>query len=168
MASVTVEMASKAVGGLQGRRVLLVGAGDTGEMLGQCLRQKGVGQILVINRTPKRAWELANKVGGSPRLFEELPNVLRDVSVVVCATSSPEPFLTQENVGAVPEPRGGESLHLVDLSVPLNIAPDVADLKGVHVYCVDHVQKFVSEHHPEWAEEARKGRELVKQEVSRR
>ncbi|MFY0562539.1 glutamyl-tRNA reductase [Archangium lansingense] len=168
MASVAVEMISRAVGGLKDRRVLVVGTGDMGERLGQRLKQEGAGQLLFINHTPKRAWELAKKVGGTPRLFEELPNVLKDVSMVLCATSSPEPFLTQENVRAVLESRRGEPLHLVDLSVPLNIAPDVADLKGVHVYCVDHIQQFVSEHHPQWSEEARKGRALVRQEVSLR
>jgi glutamyl-tRNA reductase len=165
MASVALEMVARKVGGLKGRTVLVVGAGDTGELLGQRLNQAGVGQLLVINRTPERASELAAKVGGIARPFEELTTVLRDVSVAVCATSSPEPFLTQENLRAVQEARGGESLHLVDLSIPLNIAPDVSELRGVHVYCLDDVQKFVAENHPEWAEEAQRGRDLVRQVV---
>jgi glutamyl-tRNA reductase len=112
--------------------VLVVGAGDTGELLCQRLKQEEVARLLIINRTPERARELASKVGGIPRSFEELTAVMSEVSVVVCATSSPKSFLTSKNVWTVQAARRGEPLHLVDLSVPMNIAPDVVELEGVH------------------------------------
>jgi glutamyl-tRNA reductase len=87
--------------------------------------------------------------------------------VVVCSTASPVPLFTQENVGAVGKARKFRPLFMVDLAVPRDIAPEVAELDWVHVYDVDDIQQAVVQNEAARAEEARKAGGLILQEVSR-
>jgi glutamyl-tRNA reductase len=167
MASAAVSLASKVFDDLKDKTVLVVGAGEMAELAARHLRQAGPHRLLVANRTLARAQTLAAEVGGEARPFEELHALLKDADVVVCSTASPVPLFTRESVGAVGRSRRFRPLFMVDLAVPRDIAPDVAELDWVHAYDVDDIQKFVAENEAARAEEAQKAGVLVIQEVSR-
>ncbi|HSP80722.1 MAG TPA: glutamyl-tRNA reductase, partial [Myxococcaceae bacterium] len=167
MASAAVSLASKVFDGLGGKTVLLVGAGEMAELAARHLKQAGASRILVSNRTLERAEALAAEVGGTARPFEELFSLLVSADVVVCSTASPVPLFTRENVGAVGKARRHRPLFMVDLAVPRDISPEVAELVWVHAYDVDDIQKFVSDNAAARAEEAQKAGVLVAQEVAR-
>jgi glutamyl-tRNA reductase len=167
MASVAVSLAGKSLGGLAGRTVLLVGAGEMAELTARHLRQAGAGHLRVCNRTLAHAELLAEEVGGTAHPFEELHALLGPADVVVCSTASPLPLFTRETVEAAVRARQGRPLVMVDLSVPRNIAPDVGGLVGVHTHDVDDIQRFVAENVAVRAEEARKAEALVTREVER-
>jgi glutamyl-tRNA reductase len=167
MASAAVALASKVFDELSDKTALVVGAGEMGELAARHLKQAKAGRLLVTNRTLARAEALAAEVGGVARPFEELQMLLKEADVVVCSTASTVPLFTKENVGAVGKARRLRPLFMVDLAVPRDIAPDVAELDWVTAYDVDDIQKFVAENAAARAEEAQKADVLVIQEVSR-
>jgi glutamyl-tRNA reductase len=167
MASAAVALATKVFDSLSGKTALVVGAGEMGELGARHLKQAKVGRLLITNRTLARAEALAAEVGAVARPYEELHALLKEVDVVVCSTASPVPLFTKENVGAVGRARRFRPLFMVDLAVPRDISPDVAELEWVTAYDVDDIQKFVAENEAARAEEAQKAGVLVIQEVSR-
>ncbi|MDC0707546.1 glutamyl-tRNA reductase [Stigmatella sp. ncwal1] len=167
VAPAVVALACQVFGTLSDKTVLLVGAGEMGGLAARYLRQAEAGRLLIINRTPSRAEALAAEVGGSAHPFEALNALLAEADVVVCSTASPVPLLTRESVRAVGRERQGRPLFLADLSVPRNIAPDVALLEGVTAYDVDGLQQFAGQNEAARAAEARKAEVLISQEISR-
>ena len=167
MASAAVALAQKVFDGLSHKTVLVVGAGEMGELAARHLKQAKAERVLITNRTLARAEALAAEVGGTARPFEELHALLKEADVVVCSTASPVPLFDKGNVGAVGKARRFRPLFMVDLAVPRDIAPDVAELDWVTAYDVDDIQKFVAENEAARAEEAQKASVLVIQEVSR-
>jgi glutamyl-tRNA reductase len=167
MASAAVALAQKVFDGLSHKTVLVVGAGEMGELAARHLKQARAERVLITNRTLARAEALAAEVGGTARPFEELHALLKEADVVVCSTASPVPLFDKGNVGAVGKARRFRPLFMVDLAVPRDIAPDVAELDWVTAYDVDDIQKFVAENEAARAEEAQKASVLVIQEVSR-
>ncbi|MBZ4416956.1 glutamyl-tRNA reductase [Myxococcus sp. RHSTA-1-4] len=167
MAAAAVQLASKVFDGLRDKTVLVVGAGEMGELAARHLKGAGATKLFVTNRTLARAEALAAEVGGAARPFEELFSLLAAADVVVCSTASPVPIFTKENVGAVGKSRKGRPLFMVDLAVPRDIDPGVGSLEWVHAYDVDDIQKFVADNAAARAEEAQKAGVLVAQEVAR-
>jgi glutamyl-tRNA reductase len=167
MASAAVSLATKVFDELSGKTALVVGAGEMGELAARHLKQAKVGKLLITNRTLARAQTLAAEVGGTARPFEEMTTLLKEADVVVCSTASPVALFNRENVGAVGKARRFRPLFMVDLAVPRDIDPDVAELDWVTAYDVDDIQKFVAENAAARAEEAQKAGVLVIQEVSR-
>jgi glutamyl-tRNA reductase len=167
MASAAVALATKVFDELSDKTALVVGAGEMGELAARHLKQAKIGRLSVVNRTLARAEALAAEVGGTARPFEDLPALLKEADVVVCSTASPVALFTKENVGAVARARRFRPLFMVDLAVPRDIDPDVAELDWVTAYDVDDIQKFVAENAAARAEEAEKAGVLIIQEVSR-
>jgi glutamyl-tRNA reductase len=167
MASAAVAMANQAFEALTGKTVLVVGAGEMGALAARHLKQAKTGRMIITNRTRAHAEALASEVGGAARPFEELALLLTEADVVVCSTASPVPLFTRESLSEVGQTRQLRPLLMVDLAVPRDIAPDVAELDWVKVYDVDDIQRSVTENEAARAQAARKAGALVLQEVSR-
>lgn len=167
MASAAVDMAKKLFGGLKGKTVLVVGAGEMAELAARHLKSAGASQLLVTNRTRSRAEELAAQVGGAARPYEELTSLLVPADVVICSTASPTPLFTKANVAAQLKPRKFRPLFMVDLAVPRDIAPEVNDLEGVYAFDIDDIQKNVAENAAARAAEAAKAEAIVAEEIGR-
>jgi glutamyl-tRNA reductase len=167
MASAAVELATKVFGGLARRPVLLVGAGEMGELAGRHLRSAGAAPILVANRTLERAQELASVIGGEVRAFEDLLAMLVAADLVVCSAASPSYIFTRENVSPVLRIRRFRPLFMVDLAVPRDIAPDLSELEGVYAYDVDDIQQVVAGNSAARALEAAKAEVIIAEEIAR-
>ncbi len=167
MASAAVEMAKKVFGGLAGKRVLVVGAGEMSELAARHLKTAGVTELVVTNRTFSRAEELAALVGGTARPYEELTALLVPADVVVCSTASPSPIFTRQNVQAQLKARRHRPLFMVDLAVPRDIDPAVNELDQVYAYDVDDIQKSVAENSAARASEAAKAELIIAEELAR-
>lgn len=167
MASAAVQLASKIFGGLTGKSVLLVGAGEMAELAGRHLAQAGARDITLTNRTYARAEALAAELAATAVPFEDLFTQLARVDVVVCTTASPTHIFTRENVQAVLKARKHRPLFMVDLAVPRDIAPAVNTLEGVYAYDVDDIQKVVAENAATRSQEAAKAEVIVAEEVAR-
>lgn len=167
MASAAVQLASKVFGGLEGKTVLLVGAGEMSELAGRHLASAGAGQILVTNRTQERAETLAATLGGEPLPFEPLAPALLRADVVVCTTASPTPIITRDLVASTLKARRHRPLFLVDLAVPRDVEPEVNALDNVYAYDVDDIQKVLTENTALRAEAAARAETLIAEDVAR-
>src|SRR5262249_10783850 len=125
MASAAVEMARHVFDGLEGKTVLLVGAGEMAELAGKHLVSAGAAKVLVASRTFERAGTRAASLRGQAVPFDQLEEGLILADVVVCTTASPRPVITLDKVSRVLKPRKHRPLLLVDLAVPRDVEPEV-------------------------------------------
>ena len=141
--SVAVELAQRALGDLSERRVLMVGAGETAELVARALVGRGVKTVFVANRHYDRAIGLAQRFDGSAVRFEDLPEQLREADIVVSATNSPHHIVERDGLEQVMEARDGRPLLAIDIAVPRDIEPECREIPGVSVYDIDDVQQIV-------------------------
>ena len=167
MASAAVELASKIFGGLEGRSMLVVGAGEMSALAARHLSSAGARQIVVTNRNLAHAERVALDVGGVARSFDDVLALLVAADVVICSTASPRPIFTRENVGPALKPRRHRPLLMVDLAVPRDVEPEVNGLDGVYVYDVDDIQGVVATNSAQREAEAARAEELVAEEIIR-
>src|SRR5437588_4107303 len=118
VSSVAVELARATLGELQARRVLIVGAGENGELTAQALHQRGVETVFVANRRYDRAIGLAQRFGGIAVRFDDLPAQLLEADIVVTCTSSPHQILGRDELAVVLAQRESRPLLAIDIAVP--------------------------------------------------
>ncbi|MBA3637132.1 MAG: glutamyl-tRNA reductase, partial [Rubrobacteraceae bacterium] len=139
---VAVKLAEEVFGDLAGRRALVLGAGDMSELVVEHLKDRGIADLLIANRTPERATLLAERVGGRAVPFDALPAELPEVDVVVSSTGSGEWVVRSETVAGALELRS-EPLFFIDIAVPRDIDPVVQTLRSVYLYDIDDLQAVV-------------------------
>jgi glutamyl-tRNA reductase len=136
-----VELARKIFGNLRGLQVLLLGAGEMGELTAEHLHAQNVKQVFVANRSFERASELAERFGGEAVNFDRLDDHLQRCDIVVASTGAPHFLIEPQQVTRALEARRNRNLFLIDLSVPRNINPAVAGIDGAYLYNVDDLQQ---------------------------
>jgi len=141
--SVAVELAERIFESLAGKTVLVVGAGEMGAAVVQSLRAAGAATTLVANRTYARAVELAEAWGGAAVSFDALPEHLARADIVISSTDAPHYVLTRARVEQAAAARRGRPLFLIDIAVPRDIEPSVAELGGCYLYNIDDLQAVV-------------------------
>jgi len=138
-----VTMAEKMVGSLEGKSVLIMGAGKMSELAGDLLRSRNASKVYVMNRTRKNAEELAKKFNGIPVGFWDILDILGEVDVGICAVDAPHYVLEKETVVKALRARQGRELFLIDISIPRNIDPLVHEVPGAHLVHIDELDKVV-------------------------
>ncbi len=161
-----VELARKILGDLSESNVLLFGAGQMAELTAQHLVDKGVNKVYVANRSFDRAKELAEKFGGEPVVFETAFKQAVDVNVVVTSTGAPHYVVKPWETQQLMTKRKGRPLVFIDIAVPRDVDPDVADIKGVQLYNIDDLEAVVDENLKEREREARYATAIVEEETS--
>jgi glutamyl-tRNA reductase len=139
---VAVKLAEEVFGDLAGRQALVLGAGDMSELVVKHLKDRGVADLLIANRTPQRASLLAERVGGRAVAFDALVAELPEVDVVVSSTGSGQWVVQSETVAGVLALRS-EPLFFIDIAVPRDIDPVVQTLEMVYLYDIDDLQAVV-------------------------
>lgn len=167
VSSVAVDLARGAVGELERRRVVVIGAGENGELTAQALRERGVATVFIANRRYDRAIGLAQRFGGEALRFDDLPAELVRADIVVSSTGSPHQIVGRDELELVMEQRAGRPLLLIDIAVPRDIEPSVRDLAGVTLYDMDDLQREVARNLSGREAEAARARVLIDQEVRR-
>jgi glutamyl-tRNA reductase len=139
---VAVKLAEEVFGDLTGRRALVLGAGDMSELVVKHLKERGIADLLIANRTPQRASLLAERVGGRAVAFDALVSELPEIDVVVSSTGSGEWVVQSETVAGAIATRS-EPLFFIDIAVPRDIDPVVQTLERVYLYDIDDLQAVV-------------------------
>jgi glutamyl-tRNA reductase len=163
VSSAAAALAAQVFGDLQGRRVLLVGAGRIGELAAANLASRGAVIAFVANRTVETAATLARRFGGEAVALEEIPARLATVDVVVSSTSSPEQVVRAADVPA----RRRRPLFLIDIAVPRDLDPAIQELDGCFLYDIDDLEAVVAETLAGRRSEAERAEQLVAEEVDR-
>jgi len=162
-----VELARRIFEGLEGKAVLLVGAGEMSELAARHLIDHGALPIYVANRTWSRAQELARGLGGVPVPFDQLEATLARVDIVITSTAAPEPVVTAAQVRAALHARRGRPLFFIDIAVPRNVEPAVNDLEGAFCYDIDDLRAVVESNLKERQREAQRAQGLLEREVDK-
>ncbi len=165
ISSAAVELAKKIFGELEGKNVMLLGAGEMAELAAQHLLGNGVKNIMVANRTFERAEDLAKEFKGDAIRFEHFPDALMMVDILICATGAPNYVVNRDMVGRALKERRHKPIFIIDISNPRNIDPEVDKVDNVYLYDIDDLQSKVDVNTEGRAKEAEKAEEIVMQEV---
>ena len=137
IAYAAVSLSRQLLGTLEDKEALLIGAGETMELVATHLREHGVKRFAVANRTPERGQQLAQRMDGTAFSLAQIPELLAQADVVVSSTASPLPVVTAAAVAEAMARRRKGELMLVDLAVPRDIAPEVGKLANCYLYTID-------------------------------
>ena len=160
-----VELGKKIFGDLQGKEVLLIGAGEMAELAATYLLNNRIAKILVANRTFSRAVELADHFHGKAISFEEISDQLLVVDVVITSTASPEPVISLNQVKNTMRRRKNRPLFFIDIAVPRDVEPQVNGIENVFVYDIDDLTGIVESNINKRKGEAVKAERMVDEEV---
>jgi len=161
-----VELGRKIFGTLKGATVLLVGAGEMAELAAQHLANAGASRLLVANRTYETAQQLALKFGGEAVGFDALPEHLAEADVILCSTGAPHYVVTREMAEQARSSRRNRPAFFIDISVPRNVDPAVAELGNLFVFDVDDLEAVVASNLREREREAERAELIVDAEVA--
>lgn len=162
-----VELAKKIFGNLQGKAVLLVGAGEMAELAARHLLNQGVGKVLIANRTYTRALEIAAAVQGTAIEFNDLAARLEDADIVISSTGAPGYVVTRDMVAEALRGRKNRLLFLIDIAVPRDIEPEAGELDNAFLYNVDDLQEVVDDNLQNRRQEAEKAEAIIEEEVKK-
>lgn len=160
-----VELARKIFGELNGKTVLVIGAGEMCELAATHLVENGVSGVVVTNRTFERAQKLADQFKGRAVPFESFADALVDVDIVISSTGAPHTILGAEQLKKAMKERRQKPMFLIDIAVPRDIDPAVNDLPNVFLYDVDDLSGIVEGNKRERVKEAEKAEAIVAEEV---
>jgi glutamyl-tRNA reductase len=164
---VAVGLARRIFAHLEGREVLIVGAGEMCELAAQQLVRGGIKGIVVTNRTWERALELAQRFHGEAIPFSELPHALVRADIVISSTGSPDFVVRKEEVFAIMKKRKNNPLFFIDIAVPRDIDPQVNTIDNVYLYDIDDLQKVAEANMKDRRYKARRAEEIVTTEVEK-
>jgi glutamyl-tRNA reductase len=166
VSSAAVEMCVCLLNGLSDKSVLMIGAGETGNLALQYIHKKGVRQIAVSNRTVERAEKIAEKYEGTTVPFDSFEKYLHGYDIVMIATASPNLVITTEMVKQVHQIRPNHKQVYVDLSVPRNIESTVGQLENIELLGVDDLQEIVRQTTEKKKESAEKAKLIIDEVVA--
>lgn len=165
VSSIAGDLAKKIFGDLEGRRVLLLGAGEMGEQAAKHLTKSGA-SLYVVNRSREKAEAVANEHGGHARTLEELAAELVQADVAIASTSSSQFVVTPELMKSVMKARRHRPLFLIDIAVPRDVDPRVGKMDNVFLYDVDDLEKVAEDNLSARRREADRAEEIVAREVA--
>jgi len=169
ISSIGVQLVERAIGSLRDRRVLLVGAGETGKLAARTLGRMGAGRLTVAGRYAERTERVAEELGGDWVLRDNLVSAMANTDVVISATAASEPIITTEMVQAALEnsETNPHSLVMLDLAMPRDIEASVGELPNVTLYGLPDLQVIADEHRAERADAAAEAEIIIDKEVPR-
>lgn len=162
VASVAVQLAGSIFGGLEGREVLVLGAGQMAEVTARHLLGKRVSRLVIANRTFERAAALAASFNAGALPWKDFPAELERADIVIASTGSPEAVVTEAMVCAALKARAGRPLFLIDIAMPRDVEETVHALEGVYLYRLEHLEALAAENLRGRVAEIDRARELVR------
>lgn len=164
VARVAVDLAKQIFERLDDKSALLIGAGEMIEAALVALRDHGLGEARVANRTAENARTLADRFGGSAHALDELDRLLPDSDVVLTCVGGDAPLLSRERVQRSLTGRVGRPLFLIDIGVPRNVDPEVHEIDNAYLYDLDDLQQVALANEQERRRESERAERIVYEE----
>ncbi len=156
-----VELARDIFGSLDGRRVLLLGTGKMSELAARQMVDSGAGSVVVIDQSPTRAQELAEKLGGTAAVLADRWKWMLRADIVISATGCPHVVLTREEAERIAVERNRVALVILDIGMPRDVDPDVRRVDGILLYDLDGLERAVKTDSAERAAAAAEAEKIV-------
>ncbi len=161
IASAAVELIRR-THGLDGKSVLIIGAGDMGSLVARSLKSRA--KIFIANRTFERGERLAKDVGGKAVRFEDIEKYMAECDIVISTTSAPYCIITKDMVERVMRIRN-KPILIVDIALPRDVEESVKDVKGVDLFTIDDLRSISEENLRKRIKEVKKAEKIVKEEL---
>jgi len=165
VASVAVELAERIFETLRGRKILVIGAGDTAEKSAKALVSRGASGIIFTNRSLEKANALAGELGGTVVPYNDFFSVIADVDIVISSTSAPDYIINRHKLLPAMQTRKHRSILMIDLAVPRDINPDVTGFDEVFLYDIDDLQEIADNYLKQRYEEVHHCENIIKQKA---
>jgi glutamyl-tRNA reductase len=162
--SAAVDLAEEILGDLKGKSVLVIGAGETGELISRSLLCREIGSLAVTNRTLSSAVCLAESLGGEAVPFEDMPCRLHTADVVISATSAPHYILLKSDIEEAMAGRSNKLL-IIDIANPRDVDQDAAEVPGVELHNIDSLKNISRENMMQRMAEAARVEEIITEEL---
>ncbi len=166
VSSAAVELATKKLGGLEGRSALIFGAGKMAQLTAQHLLSRGIKKIFVANHHLARAEEMAAKIGGVAVAWEDALTSAAHVDIIITSTGAPhyviKPWQTQQLMTR----REGRGIFFIDIAVPRDVDPEVGKVKGVTLYNIDDLESVVEKNLQARQHEALLAKKIVAEDAT--
>ncbi|MDH5160299.1 glutamyl-tRNA reductase [Heyndrickxia oleronia] len=162
-----VELAKKVLGDLKNKHVLVVGAGKMGKLAIENLYGSGATKVSVINRTFEKAQDLAQQFNGQAKTLQELQCAIVEADILISSTGSKDYVITKDMMLAIERMRKGRPLFMVDIAVPRDLDPSIADLDSVFLYDIDDLEGIVEANLAERKKAAENIMLMIEEEIVR-
>lgn len=162
-----VELARRIFGSLEGKQVLLIGAGKMSELAALHLGRSGVASIVVANRSPERARELASLFRGKWVGFEDLFDHIAQADIIISSTGAQDFIVRKEHGSRFLARRKNRPMFFIDIAVPRNIDPALNDIDNIFLYDIDDLQHVVEANLKERRKAAERAEQILEIEVDR-
>ncbi|MFA4015419.1 MAG: hypothetical protein RUDDFDWM_000502 [Candidatus Fervidibacterota bacterium] len=164
---VAVKLAWQICGGFTDKKLLLIGVGEIGVLTLRLFKKHGVNQIVIANRTLEHAQQLAKQFGAVAIGLSELQEYLKDSDIVISCTASPSYLLTHQMISkALSERNAKDKMLIIDLAIPRDVEPSVAELEGLKLFNIDELADIADEYHRLRQDEAKRAEAIVTEEVN--
>ncbi|GAB4374649.1 MAG: glutamyl-tRNA reductase [Calditrichia bacterium] len=165
VAYAAVELAQKIFRDLSQQKVLLIGAGETGELTARHLREKGIGTLYITNRTASKAEELAIQLQGEAVAFENMSDFFPAVDIIIGAATAPNYLILRQDIEKVLQKRRSRPLFLIDIGMPRNFDPAINKLESVFLHDMDDMEQIVTRNLEKRRKEIPRAEAIISQEV---
>ncbi len=145
ISSAAVHQAVEILNDLNDKKVLVIGAGDAGELTLKYLIKEGVSQVFIANRNYQKTKSISEKYNGIPITLEQVLPTLQDVDIVISSTSTPEIVLYKKDAEKYIQYRSGRPLVMVDIAMPRDIDPDLNQIENVILFNIDDLNKIIQQ-----------------------
>jgi glutamyl-tRNA reductase len=167
LAGATVSLARRVYSDLSAHTTLMIGAGEMNALTARHFVSAGVKRLVIANRTLSRAQTLASELHGHAAGLQDLDKELAEADIVIACTASPIPLVTKRAVALAIKARRRRPIFMVDMAVPRNIEPAVAELEDVYLFSIDDLEQLVGENLQQREAAARGAKLLIEEEVAR-
>ena len=166
VAFAAVSLSKQIFSGFEKHTALLIGAGETIELVARHLHENGIGHLIIANRTVEKAHVLASELGGYAIALSELPDHLAEADIVISSTASQLPILGKGAVESALKKRKHRPILMVDIAVPRDIETEVGNLDDVYLYTVDDLKEIIDEGLKSRQEAAQQAEEIIDNQVT--
>ena len=165
VAFAAVNLAKQIFSTLNNKTALLIGAGETIELVGKHLQKSGIGKVIIANRSIENATKIADELNGLGISLQDIGEYLPDADIVISSTAAPVPIIGKGTVEAALKKRKHKPIFMVDIAVPRDIEEEVGELDDIYLYTVDDLQSVIEDNLKSRQDAAAQGELMINEEV---
>lgn len=165
ISSMAVELSKRIFGELENKKILVIGAGEMCEIALKHFKKEGVSDIFVTNRTFQRAKKLSEDIAGTPYPFEDIPELLTRVDMILSSTGADKHIIDRDTILPIMKKRKNRPLFFIDIAVPRDIDPKVNDIENIYLYNIDDLKELSQRYMQNRIKESEYAISIVEEEI---